>query len=98
MAINVSKKLYKSTYGYYKTITVEELNEFIQNGADPNYISEPDNYGLSYSIIGNCSVNDEHNPQLKCLIGHGADPNLDIGTGDFPIYAAIRLKAINNVK
>jgi ankyrin repeat protein len=94
----VSKKLYKSTDGYYKTITVEELNEFIQNGADPNYISDPDNYGASYSIIQNCSVNDDNNLQLKSLIGHGADPNLDIGTGDLPIYVAIRNKAINNVK
>ena len=85
----VSKKLYKSTAGNYITITVEELNEFIQNGADPNYISEPDNYGQSYSIIENCSVKDEHNPQLKCLIEHGADPAIEDGFGTTALEHAL---------
>ena len=44
----VSIKLYKSTYGYYKTITVEELNEFIET---PSTEEAGDMYEVFISIL-----------------------------------------------
>ena len=70
-----SKKLYKLFQKWTNDVSPEEVKSLILEGADPNYISEKDNWGLSYHTFITACRKDEWIDSVKLLIENGADVN-----------------------
>lgn len=70
-----SKKLSKLFFKFSNKVDPELVKNLLEDGADPNYISEKDNYGLSYHTFMMACRKDDWIESVKLLIEYGADVN-----------------------
>tara|TARA_B100000427_G_C15202151_1_gene460798 strand:- start:206 stop:559 length:354 start_codon:yes stop_codon:yes gene_type:complete len=70
-----SKKLYKLFQKWTNDVDPKIVESLLLDGADPNYISEKDNWGLSYHTFIIACRKDDWIESVKILIEHGADVN-----------------------
>ena len=70
-----SKKLYKLFQKWTNDVDPQIVESLLKDGADPNYISEKDNWGLSYHTFIMACRKDDWVDSVKILIDYGADVN-----------------------
>lgn len=90
-----SKKLYNLFKKYSNDINVEDVKELLDKDANPNYITEPDNWGISYHTFIMACRKDDWLDSVSLLIEYGADVNAQFKDPaavevDTPMQCAIR--------
>ena len=93
---SASKKLYKLFQKWTNDVNPKEVESLLKDGADPNYISEKDNWGLSYHTFIMSCRKDDWIDSVKILIKNGADVNAKFDDNgnleevETPLIVAIR--------
>lgn len=88
--------LFKLVANYHSDYTLQQVKDLIEQGADPNYLSEPDSYGGRSFILDLVVRNNLET--TKYLVSQGADPLHVSPNGDTPLRCAIRHGQVNIVK
>ncbi len=91
-----SRKLSKLFSNFSNEVDPKVVKNLLEDGANPNYISDKDNWGLSYHTFMMSFRKDEWIDSVKLLIEYGGDVNAQFDDDgkllevDTPLRCALR--------